>query len=339
MRVGLSRALITTACFAAGLLALACGGGSEDTTTPGAGTTAQPVERPGSMSVAAADSPLQVARLDVAKRAGVAPLAVELTALYMRGFDGCNGVIPPPGMACTLQLGGGIAAIFRANGRNYRYHYVGGHVIGPIDPSLVAPESEPPAEIAPDLVGFLANYAREDFALRTKVPVGTLTVTGVEPRTFTDSCLGFTPTVAANCQPGQFPSALVRISSTASGEAAFYGVAATRGIVFYDPAHGSGAASIDSRIDTIELAMRQDLARRLVAPLTSISVVSYRLVDWPDGCLGVQRPGQVCAQVVAPGFLALLRDGMGNLYRYHGTGDAFIAATFETGARITIPRP
>jgi hypothetical protein len=284
-----------------------------------------------------------VARLDVAKRAGVAPLAVELTALRALGFDGCIGVIPAPATppavsACAAYLGGGLAAVFRADGAEFRYHFLGGHLIGPIDPSQVAPESPAPAEIAPDLVGFLANYAREDFALRTAVPVSTLAVTGVAPRAFADACLDYKPTTGANCPPGQFAGAVVQISGSGS-QAGAYGVAPTRGIVYYDPAAGTGPGSITVNIASIELAMRQDLARRLNAPLASISVVSYRQVDWPDSCIGVQPPGRVCAQVIVPGFLALLRDAPGNLYRYHGTADTYIAATFETGARITTPAP
>jgi len=52
----------------------------------------------------------------------------------------------------------------------------------------------------------------------------------------------------------------------------------------------------------------------------------------------VQRPGEVCTDALVEGFLALLR-AEGNEYRYHGRGDAFIAASFEDGATIVDPLP
>lgn len=48
------------------------------------------------------------------------------------------------------------------------------------------------------------------------------------------------------------------------------------------------------------------LADRLAIDAASISVASVEPVEWPNACLGVQIPGQVCAEVLTPGYAVLL---------------------------------
>jgi hypothetical protein len=89
----------------------------------------------------------------------------------------------------------------------------------------------------------------------------------------------------------------------------------------------------------LQLAMREDLAKRLGKPLTQVSILNYRDVTWPDGCIGVRKPGGVCTQALVPGFLAVLSDGGGREYEYHGAGASFVAASLEPGAVVTAPLP
>lgn len=63
-------------------------------------------------------------------------------------------------------------------------------------------------------------------------------------------------------------------------------------------------------------AALQALAKQLNIPLSDIKVSGIAAVDWPDACLGVITPGEVCAQVVTPGFKVLLVVG-GALYEFH----------------------
>jgi hypothetical protein len=35
-------------------------------------------------------------------------------------------------------------------------------------------------------------------------------------------------------------------------------------------------------------------------------VVSAEEVEWPDGCLGVAKPNQMCTQVIVPGYRVML---------------------------------
>jgi hypothetical protein len=55
-----------------------------------------------------------------------------------------------------------------------------------------------------------------------------------------------------------------------------------------------------------------------------VQVVSYEQEQWPDSCLGLAEPGEMCLQVITPGWLILL-DAGGKRYEIH---------TDETGSRV-----
>jgi hypothetical protein len=99
------------------------------------------------------------------------------------------------------------------------------------------------------------------------------------------------------------------------------------------------ASTIATPSPDLEQRMREDLAQRLAVAPSSLRLVSFRPVTWATGCIGVNRPGQVCSQMLAPGFLAIWTDANGATYRYHGSGEAFIAASFEPGATLSNPFP
>ena len=79
--------------------------------------------------------------------------------------------------------------------------------------------------------------------------------------------------------------------------------------------------------------LRADLATRLRIPVSEVGVRASCALTWPDGSLGVAQPGAVSAQVLSPGFLALL-SARGREYRYHGTASSFIATDFVAGAQV-----
>ncbi len=51
------------------------------------------------------------------------------------------------------------------------------------------------------------------------------------------------------------------------------------------------------------------LASTLNVSPDEITVLSSQAVEWPDGCLGVQRPGMMCTQAIVPGFRIILQTG------------------------------
>jgi hypothetical protein len=62
-----------------------------------------------------------------------------------------------------------------------------------------------------------------------------------------------------------------------------------------------------------------DLAKRFSLDASNVSVISAKLVSWPDSALGCPKPGQQYAQVATDGSVIVLkiRD---TLYRYHSGG-------------------
>ncbi len=76
---------------------------------------------------------------------------------------------------------------------------------------------------------------------------------------------------------------------------------------------GSGGIVPQATID----AIIADLAGRLGALPTSISLVSAEAVSWPDGSLGCPQPGMMYPQVLTEGFRVVVAVD-GKEYAYHG---------------------
>lgn len=69
-----------------------------------------------------------------------------------------------------------------------------------------------------------------------------------------------------------------------------------------------------------QLKAVEALAAKLGLPAGQIRVVEAEAVQWPDGCLGVRRPGVMCTQAIVPGFRLVLEAG-GQQYEYHTDQD------------------
>ena len=64
------------------------------------------------------------------------------------------------------------------------------------------------------------------------------------------------------------------------------------------------------------LASMNDLSTSLEAPIEQITIVSYMHVNWPDLCLRLPEPGEVCQKKVTPGWLIFLSSS-GEVFEYH----------------------
>ncbi len=62
--------------------------------------------------------------------------------------------------------------------------------------------------------------------------------------------------------------------------------------------------------------VRVTLAGKLGVDPIIISLVDVTMVDWPDSCLGLPEIGEMCAQVVTPGFRVRIQEG-GAIYEFH----------------------
>lgn len=59
-----------------------------------------------------------------------------------------------------------------------------------------------------------------------------------------------------------------------------------------------------------------------------LRVVSSSQVDWPDTCLGIEQPGEICIREVTPGYWVVLEvDGLKFEYRADQSGKKLLAAT------------
>jgi hypothetical protein len=57
-------------------------------------------------------------------------------------------------------------------------------------------------------------------------------------------------------------------------------------------------------------------SQQLGLPISRLRIVSAERKQWSDACLGIRKPGVLCAQVVVPGWLVIVSDGRKNwVYR------------------------
>lgn len=54
-------------------------------------------------------------------------------------------------------------------------------------------------------------------------------------------------------------------------------------------------------------AAQMALAQQLQLPLEAVEILAVEPVDWPDGCLGLAGPEELCTQAIVPGYLVTLR--------------------------------
>jgi hypothetical protein len=54
------------------------------------------------------------------------------------------------------------------------------------------------------------------------------------------------------------------------------------------------------------MAARQQLSEIVETPPEEINVVSFEEMEWPNACLGLEEEGEMCAQVITPGWRVVL---------------------------------
>lgn len=55
--------------------------------------------------------------------------------------------------------------------------------------------------------------------------------------------------------------------------------------------------------------VRQDLSRQVGIPAEKLKITDYTRKTWPDGCLGIPRPNELCTQALVQGWRIILSDG------------------------------
>jgi hypothetical protein len=70
------------------------------------------------------------------------------------------------------------------------------------------------------------------------------------------------------------------------------------------------------------IAAEQELSKELGIPVDEIDYVSFSREDWPDACLGLAEPDEMCAQVITPGWrVVLMAEGAKYVYRTDASGE------------------
>jgi hypothetical protein len=73
------------------------------------------------------------------------------------------------------------------------------------------------------------------------------------------------------------------------------------------------------------------LSKELSLPVDQIVVASTEAVDWPNGCLGIQKMGVMCTQGIVPGYRFIL-EANGKQYEFHTNKDMTVILPVEAPA-------
>lgn len=79
---------------------------------------------------------------------------------------------------------------------------------------------------------------------------------------------------------------------------------------------GQIAPTPQTELTLAEQAAISHLASTLSLSPDEVGILSTEAVDWPDGCLGVQRPGVMCTEAIVPGYKIILQ-ARGEQYELH----------------------
>lgn len=67
-------------------------------------------------------------------------------------------------------------------------------------------------------------------------------------------------------------------------------------------------------------AVREDMAERQNVEEKDVIIVSVTSREWPNSCLGMDKPNLICLQVITPGYEIVAKtkvEGMSKNYTYH----------------------
>lgn len=68
-------------------------------------------------------------------------------------------------------------------------------------------------------------------------------------------------------------------------------------------------------------AARQDLSQKTKISVNRLQIQAAQPQTWPDGCLGLAKPGELCTQALVPGWRIVLTDNQKTwVYRTNSSG-------------------
>lgn len=156
------------------------------------------------------------------------------------------------------------------------------------DPVLKAEESTPAVQAA-----------RNKLAEQLGVNPYTIVVSSAEHVQWPDTCLG---------------AAMEKEMCAEAVTPGYQGILQTRQAKYEFHTNETGDAV--RFIPGAALIVQQTLAQQLQINPRTIKIVSIEKMMWPDGCLGIRHGGQMCTQVITPGYKVVLAVE-GRRYTYH----------------------
>ncbi|OCR01177.1 hypothetical protein BCD67_17580 [Oscillatoriales cyanobacterium USR001] len=84
----------------------------------------------------------------------------------------------------------------------------------------------------------------------------------------------------------------------------------------------------------VAIAVRQDLSKQTNIPLEKLKITEFSSESWPNTCLGLPKPDELCGQMIVEGWRVVLSDGSQNwVYRSDRTGKVLRRENKEEGRR------
>ncbi len=137
--------------------------------------------------------------------------------------------------------------------------------------------------------------------------------------------------VACSARVAPVPATVVPLASTATEGAPALSTPPAVPVTAPSPAHGSS-----DMLTPAQQAAIANLSQTLGIPADQIKLVSSEAVTWPNGCLGVQKLGVMCTQIVTPGYRIVLEAG-GKQYEIHTNLDG--SSIVPANNALQVPGP
>jgi hypothetical protein len=271
---------------------------------------------------------------DAARRSGLRISQLEIVKAERRDWpDGCLG-LADSGIFCTQAIVPGWRVTVEGNGRRWVYRTNNSGSVVKFDRDASNAGETPDA----DLPNSVADAVLADAARRSGRPTYQLRIIKAERRQWPDGCLGLG-------EPGT-PCTLAIVGgwrvTVADGDRRWvYRTNSSGSVVRFDRAASGVGQDLDVELpDSVAYAVLQDAARRSGSPTYRLRIVKSQRQDWPDGCLGLARPGEFCTRNIVPGWeVAVEVEGKYWLYRANQTGSVvkFDRETSNVGNSEDLP--
>jgi hypothetical protein len=177
----------------------------------------------------------------------------------------------------------------------------------PTIPDLEKPIPSPPQSTPEDLEDYPPAVwaAIEDLALNLEINPDQVQVISFQEEEWPDSCLGL---AAPDEMCLQVITPGYRVLLGAKGQRYEYHTDQSGDVlrVVGESLLGPIKAGLDQNKPIAILAAMQALNQATGIPIDEIKVASIESVQWPDSCLGLASPTEMCAEVITPGWKIIL---------------------------------